>query len=91
MVAGVSGVDAESDNGGKIMNCTFLTDGHGIANMVQTGRGLRITNKRHSVFNVVFEKGQRFEGEPVIPTLHQLSLLVSGVINAIDNAYLARR
>lgn len=40
--------------------------------------------------HILFNKGQIFEGQSVIPTLHQLSQLVSRVIETIEKAYLVR-
>lgn len=39
-------------------------------------------------FDVVFDDGQPFALKPVIPTLHKLSQLVAGAIDAIEKAYL---
>lgn len=42
-------------------------------------------------FKIAFGKGQALEGQPVIPTLHQLSQLVSGVIDTFAHAISTRR
>jgi hypothetical protein len=40
---------------------------------------------------VCFQNVEVFEGKPVVPTLHQLSELVSSVIDQIAEKYLALR
>ncbi len=39
---------------------------------------------RRAAFNVSFDKGLPFENEPIVPTLHQLSQLVAGVIQILE-------
>lgn len=39
---------------------------------------------------VLFDKGQIFESEAVVPTLYKLAQIVSGVLQALEQAYLAR-
>lgn len=61
----------------------------GKLNLVSSSHKINITDYGQPAFGVFFDKGQVFEGQPVIPTLHQLSQLVFGIIDAIEKAYLA--
>jgi hypothetical protein len=40
--------------------------------------------------DVIFDRGQAFEGKSVIPTLHQLSQLVRGILDTLERTFLAR-
>jgi hypothetical protein len=37
-------------------------------------------------FHIIFGNGQPFESEPIFPTLHQLSQLISGILDALEKA-----
>ena len=60
----------------------------GKLNLVKTASKMKITKPGQPAFALLFDKGYPFEGQPVIPTLHQLSQLVSGILQTIEKAYL---
>ncbi len=83
------GVSAEDDRHNRFeFRCITVGEG-GKLNMVSTSSNLNITNQGQPSFDVLFDKGQVFEGKSVIPTLHQLSQLVSGIVQTIEKAYFA--
>jgi hypothetical protein len=49
---------------------------------------LHVQNKGNAEADIKFSIGQPFQLEPVLPTLHQLSEIVSGCIDALEKAYL---
>jgi hypothetical protein len=51
------------------------------------GYPIKVNYKGEPSFKINFREGQPFQFEPVIPTLHQLSQLVSGCVDAIAEAY----
>jgi hypothetical protein len=55
-----------------------------------SGRNLQINDKGKPTARIVFRHGHRFEGEPVIPTLHQLTQLVFGIIGIFEEAVTKR-
>jgi hypothetical protein len=71
-------------------DCTFMVDQSGVLNLASMPGDVEIEGHGQPTFAIFFDKGQVFEGQAVIPTLLQLSQLVSGVVNTIEKAYLAR-
>jgi hypothetical protein len=71
-------------------NCSFTVSSDRVLNVGSFPDGeLKIEGKATPAIGIAFDKGT-MEGEPVVPTLHQLSQIVSGVVDAIEKAYLAR-
>lgn len=86
----VSGVCGHDDNNNTFTNITLVVDSGGRLNAIAMGGKMHITNYGQPSFGVFFPKDSAFEGQPIIPTLHQLAQVVSGVIETIEKAYLAR-
>jgi len=54
-------------------------------------RPLRVTDQGKPSLSVLFSKGtDAFEGEPVLPTLHQISQAVACIVDEFEKAILAR-
>jgi len=88
-VTALVGASAEDERGNRFEFVNLVVGQGGKLNMVSTDSNLNITNQGQPSFDVIFSKGQIFDGQPVIPTLHNLSQLVSGVVQTIEKAYLA--
>ena len=71
-------------------DCTFAVGDGGKVNILAMPGKFTFQGYGQPTLAVLFDKGQVFEGQPIIPTLHQLSQLVSGIIHAFEEAYLAR-
>jgi len=87
-VTRLTGVDLVDENQNVFTNTTLVVGGNGKLRSIATSSPLKITKNGQPSFNVLFDKGNPFERQPVIPTLHQLSQLVSGVVQTIEQAYL---
>jgi hypothetical protein len=77
--------------GAHMYDCTVRVTDSGelrVAN-VNPDSVLELENKGQPSFSVLFAKGQPLGGEPVIPTLHQLSQLTTGCVDTIEQAYRA--
>lgn len=84
--------DVEVKVGGGTFHISRMEVGEGgklnaIASAVHP---IEIAKYGKAAFSVVFGKGQPFEGEAILPTLHQLSQLVSGVVETIEKGYSPR-
>ena len=73
-----------------IENTVFMVDEGGKMRIVAQPGPFKFQGQVQPAFQVLFGKGQPFEGQAVIPTLHQLSQLISGAVHAIEQVYLAR-
>jgi hypothetical protein len=71
--------------------CTFGVGQGGKLNVVGMPGKFTFEGHGQPTFAVLFGKGQPFQGQPVIPTLQQLSQLVAGTVQAIEQVCLARR
>lgn len=89
-LVGLVGVFAEDSNHNVFQDISLSVGEGGKLNAIATSGALKITDYGRPAFAVVFAKDQAFEGQPVLPTLHQLAQLVSGVVEAIENAYTPR-
>lgn len=89
-VTQLSGISAHDDNNNRFEDLTFLVGEGGRLNAIATSAKLHITNYGQPAFGVFFRQGEPFENQPVVPTLHQLAQIVTGVVQAIEKAYLAR-
>lgn len=87
-VTSLVGVSIVDSGGNRFYDITLRVGQGGTLHPISTPHNINITNNGQPTFNVFFDKGQVFEGQPVIPTLHQLSQLVSGIVQTIAKAYL---
>jgi len=71
-------------------DCTFGVGADGVLNILGMPAKFEIQGTAQPSFNILFDKDQVFEGEPVVPTLKQLSELVFSIIDTIEQAFLAR-
>jgi hypothetical protein len=69
--------------------CTFAVSGDGKLNIVGFPENVELQGNVEPRFEVLFDK-RIFDGQPLIPTLHQLSQLVSGIMNQMEEKILAR-
>lgn len=83
-------VDAYDDNGNQFVNNTLGVGAGGRLQAIATSARMHITNYRNPAFGVFFPEGAIFKGQPLVPTLKQLAQLVSGVVETIEKALLAR-
>jgi hypothetical protein len=84
-------VDAEDKDGNVIpigYNARIRADG--VIKRFSTSAERHIKNYTNTSLEIQFGPGQPFQGESVIPTLHQLSQLVSGVVKTIGELFIAR-
>jgi hypothetical protein len=87
-VTSLIGVSIEDNRHNTFTDMTFAVGPGGKLNAIKTNSVMKITNQGTPAFAVVFGKGQPLEGKAVFPTLHQLSQLVSGILQIIEEAYL---
>lgn len=85
-VIGIRGVSGSGD-GIKFRDLGFAVGEGGKVNAIGMRGTVKITDKGEPVFEVRFAKDQPLEGQPVLPTLHQLSQLVAGVVETIEKGY----
>ncbi len=83
-------VRAEDENHNTFRARSMTIGGDGVLRAFATDAKLHIQSYGQATFAVLFQQGQAFEGKPVIPTLRQLVQLVSGIIQTIEHAYVAR-
>jgi len=82
-VTGTAGVMTFAD-------CSFAVGEGGELNIVGMPGKFTFQGYGQPAFAVLFGKGQVFEGQPVIPMLHQLAQLIASIVQAIEQTYLAR-
>jgi hypothetical protein len=89
-IIAVTGIVGASwiDERGKAVHGMTLTVGEG-GRIDGMPANSRIRNPGTLAFGVFFDKGQVFEGRPVVRTLHQLTQVVSGVVHTVEQAYAA--
>lgn len=71
-------------------DCTLAVGQGGVLSLLDMPGDVEIEGYGKPTYAILFDKGQGFEGQAVVPTLLQLSQLVSGVVHRMENAYLAR-
>jgi hypothetical protein len=82
----------EGKTGGiNFQSISFTVAQNGKINFLSSGADIEITNYGRPSFNILFDKGQILEGKSLFPTLELCSQLVSGIVQAIEVAYLASR
>lgn len=70
-------------------DCAFGVDAGGKVNVLAMPGKFEFQGYGQPAFAVSFGKGQPFEGQAIIPTLHQLAQLVAGTVEAIEQVVLA--
>lgn len=73
--------------------CSFGVSNSGELNIISSpmqGGDIQINGYGQPTFTVLFGDGTPLEGEPIIPTLTQLMQLVSGILDAFEQAITAR-
>ena len=86
----IAGVCAHDDNQNTFSNIMLGVGAGGRLQAISTSARMHITNYGYPSFNVFLPQGSAFEGQPLIPTLHQLAQIVSGIIQTIEKALLAK-
>jgi hypothetical protein len=85
------GASGEDECGGRFKGLNFFITQGGRINAISSSKNLKITNYGRPSFEIRFDKGEIFEDKPVIPMLHQLSQLVSAILEKFEKAILAGR
>jgi hypothetical protein len=68
-------------------DCTFTVVGGRDSNILAMPKEFEIQCQGQPAFTIVFGEGQPLEGQPVVPALHQLAQLASGIVQTIEKAY----
>ena len=68
-----------------IEDCTFTVQEGGTFIFIAVSEEVMFRGIEKPIFNIVFAQGQPMEGELLVPTLKQMSLLVSGIMNAVES------
>lgn len=84
-------IEAEGAQGSGMENVRIQAPQGNVFNVIRTPDRLHIKKYGNPTFDVRFGKAQIFDNNSVISTLHQLSQLVTDVVQTIEQAYLARR
>lgn len=87
-VSVASGVNSNIDGLGTLINCIFVGGTHNFANIPINAN---IENQGKPTFDILFTERDFFQNQPVVPTLHQLSQLVSGIIDSIEECIVSRK
>jgi hypothetical protein len=85
------GMDATIAGFGKLTNNTFSVSHGAIMFPVISDAPIQITRQGEPSFGITFGEGQPLEGQAIIPTFHQLSQLVSNVIDTFEDTIRARQ
>ncbi len=87
-VAGLTHVYGRA-GGIRFEDCTFTVSGGGELGIARMPGDFELQSQGQPTFTIVFGRGQALQGQSVIPTLHQLAQLVSGIVQTIEKAYAA--
>jgi hypothetical protein len=76
--------------------CALAVGEGGVINFMGLGGGVspdkvKLKGTGNPFFSVCFRKGQVLEGQPVVPTLHQLSQVVGGILEILEKAVRSRQ
>ncbi|HEY0940326.1 MAG TPA: hypothetical protein VGE08_09545 [Steroidobacter sp.] len=71
-------------------NVTFGVGEGGVLKILGMPGKFDIEGDFQPSFDITFGQGQALEGEPIIPTLHQLAQLVSNIVDKFENRLLTR-
>ena len=83
-------IDAEDENGKLPVELVARIGPNGLLNAGFGSGKLHIKNYEQPILDIRFGSGEIFAGDSVIETLNKLSQLVSGVVHAIEQKYIAR-
>ena len=84
----LTGVTASSPQGAFYNQHTFIITGEGQLGTQRASAPYEVHNQGQASFSIFFDKGNPFSGNPIVPTLHQLSQLVSGVVDSVEKKIL---
>jgi len=79
---------AEDDRGNKCINATLVVTRNRTVTVFESLGNIRITNKGKTIPLVPFDKGLPMEGQAVVPSLIQLTELVSGIVEGVAKVFL---
>jgi hypothetical protein len=82
------GAAGEDDCGGSFRGLNFVISRGGRINAISSAKNLKITNHGQPSFDICFDKGQFFDGKSVVATLHELSQLVSDILEKFGKSVL---
>lgn len=74
----------------KFRNSSFVLGQDAIMSFPEITEKYEFQHNGNPRLTIVFGEKQPFEFEPIIPTLQNLSILVSGIVQNVENTYLAR-
>ncbi len=90
-VTSIIGFCAEDDRRNQWVNMNLIMTRNRTVTMFETAGNIKITNKGKAIPLVLFDKGLPMEGKPVVPSLQQLTELVSDIIEGIERIFLAEK
>ena len=79
-----------SAGGMQFTGCTFGVGEGGKLNVLGMTEEFTFEGQGKPAFAILFGEGQPFGGKAIVPTLHQLSQLVSRTVDHFEQTYLAR-
>jgi len=79
----LTGVSGEMSGSGTFHNLNFFIQNLDEINAIAGPGDIKITNYGKAAFKILFNKGQPFEGQSVIPTLYKLAEIVDGIIDSV--------
>ena len=85
-ISRLSGICAIDDNGNGVYNASVTVDAGARFNLAALGVPARITNFGKPTFYISFAQGSLFDGEPIVPTLIQLSQFVREAVSILEQA-----
>lgn len=88
----VSGITGDFHINGRLAmrQCTIISSANK-HNMIGLPKGQDLQGNYRVILDVTFQDGLGFDGQPVVPTLHQLSKLTSSVLDILSNAFVSSR
>ncbi len=90
-VVALNGVNAKDEKGFKLINCSFsVIGGPGQMSFIRSPQKIHIESYGKATFDVLFGEGEEVvRGQPVFPTLVQLSQFVSGIVDQLAQKFAA--
>jgi hypothetical protein len=85
------GVCAEDDRGSKMVAASLIVTRNRAATSFISPGNIKVTNKGKAIPLIFFDKGLPLEGQSIIPALHQLAELVSGVVERIETVFFGEK
>jgi hypothetical protein len=82
---------AEDDRGNRMENATLVVTRNRAVTLFASSGNIKITNKGKAIPLAFFDKGLPMEGQPVVPSLIQLTELVSNIVEGIESAFLSEQ